>query len=698
MQIQADLIAAIVSFSLGVAIFLRSPQNRLFQKFTLLCGSVGLIHISIAIHSLTEHLFWQRMKILGIAICIPSLIHFFSVFPDPPKQKKHREFLLWLTLSVLVMGTTVLPQSIIGNLNDFFAFPIYNTLIEFLFFLAMLKTLQQMTTQYKQTVNPIRRARLKILLIGGALTLFGIMLQQITSIPPLGSITGVIFLYFLYQVLIHYRLLDLQEILGRGTVLTIEALFLTVLLWGLFRLAALGFPDPQIFSLFEIQHFIFSVFISVIILILFHDPLRKLLEIIVKRILFRHRFIFEHQIQTMREELPSKVSQGKATDFILNHLHRTERVSNASVYIMDEEFQALRLKGEFGGQTKIPQTLSHLDFIQHLKENRKPLLLEKLQRQIDEEKGPDQEKLQTFIENLYSLDSQLTLPMVTGLGELKGILNLKDRGFDEAYSNSEIRLLMTLTGQFATVIKSIQLYNQIIEKDRLIELGEMAAGLAHEIRNPLGAIKGAAQFLDSGEEEEDSPDSKFLRIIVQEADRLNRVLEEFLDFARSEKEQYPDSDLNLLLERTIKIIRTNGLPKKIKIHLDMEKKLPKIPMNSARMKQVFLNLAINAIQAMPEGGVLNISSELTEPTQVEVNFSDTGPGIMENDPHKIFAPFYTTKEKGSGLGLSICKRIISDHGGKIEGIRLGPDGGACFRIQLPTEQSLSDQGDDDAHL
>jgi len=245
------------------------------------------------------------------------------------------------------------------------------------------------------------------------------------------------------------------------------------------------------------------------------------------------------------------------------------------------------------------------------------------------------------------------------------------------------------------------------ERDRLAALGEMAAGLAHEIRNPLGAIKGAAQYLDPGALHEG--DAEILQIIVEEVNRLDGVVAQFLDYSRpmspGASEKLTPTDLNDVLARTIKLIE-GSLPPNVRLETSFEPELPRILGDAEQLKQVFINLALNAVQAMPDGGRLVVrtrrprqplelglsdASPRYAADQVEVRFADTGAGIPEEAKDRIFIPFYTTKSKGTGLGLAISQRIVKAHGGSIEvQSRFGE--GSEFILRFPSATAVDVAG------
>jgi signal transduction histidine kinase len=279
-----------------------------------------------------------------------------------------------------------------------------------------------------------------------------------------------------------------------------------------------------------------------------------------------------------------------------------------------------------------------------------------------------------------------------------GFLACWDERVPEAFASNEIAALIEVADRAALVIENSKLYQQMKERDRLAALGEMAAGLAHEIRNPLAAIQGAIQLLvppGGGRLGDAVPEGagEFLGIIADEVKRLNGVVTQFLDYSRPARASLAPGDVNEVLSRTLALLQAD-LPPAVKLTVDLAPELPRVSCDPEQLRQVFLNLALNAVQAMPQGGELRIATGLARdevalwhdtPRRsdlVEVRFKDTGPGVPEEAREHIFVPFYTTKEKGTGLGLAICQRIVKTHGGTI-GLRSAAGQGAEFVIALP---------------
>jgi signal transduction histidine kinase len=287
---------------------------------------------------------------------------------------------------------------------------------------------------------------------------------------------------------------------------------------------------------------------------------------------------------------------------------------------------------------------------------------------------------------LSQMKSGISVPLV-GNDRVIGFLNLWDERVPEAYASDEIALIFAIAERFATVIENSKLYEKMRERDRLAALGEMAAGLAHEIRNPLGAIKGAAQCLDPrrlpGE------DGEFLEVIVEEVNRLNGVVSAFLDYARPLKQNFGPTDVNEVVTRTIRLIQ-NEIPPNIELKLELREGLARVEGDAEQLKQVLINLVQNALEAIGQAnGQIAIRTlppdrfgEFRGSDAVELHVADTGGGIPGDQQLNIFVPFFTTKQKGTGLGLAICQRIVKNHGGSIS-VQSRVAEGATFIIRLP---------------
>jgi two-component system sensor histidine kinase HydH len=221
--------------------------------------------------------------------------------------------------------------------------------------------------------------------------------------------------------------------------------------------------------------------------------------------------------------------------------------------------------------------------------------------------------------------------------------------------------------------------------DRLVSLGELSAYVAHEIRNPLTGIRTTVQFVSSKLKPADSR-REDLDDVIKELDRIEQIITGLLLFARPQAGRPMLSDLQALVDKTLDNLELQMSAGGVKVEKSYLEDLPKVWVDPDLVQQVFLNLCLNSVQAMPEGGTLTVTTAVRRPRTrkqyVDVSFSDTGPGIPKENMEKIFDPFFTTRSMGTGLGLPISLEIVRDHGGVISA-RNNSSGGATFRVSLP---------------
>ena len=223
-------------------------------------------------------------------------------------------------------------------------------------------------------------------------------------------------------------------------------------------------------------------------------------------------------------------------------------------------------------------------------------------------------------------------------------------------------------------------FEQIKRADRLSAIGQLSASLAHEIRNPLASIDGAANLIESPQTSEEMRRGS-LAIIHKEIQRLNRLLTNLLDFARPRPPEFQAVEPGRLLEAIINLAGHSAQQKGITIRKDVPPSVPAFECDPEQMKQVVLNLAINAVQAMTAPGEIVLAARQYD-SSVLISVRDQGPGIDDQDLDKVFNPFFTTKEAGTGLGLSVVYQIVTQHGGTVTTAR-NPDRGMTFSLVVP---------------
>jgi PAS domain S-box-containing protein len=244
-----------------------------------------------------------------------------------------------------------------------------------------------------------------------------------------------------------------------------------------------------------------------------------------------------------------------------------------------------------------------------------------------------------------------------------------------------------------------ELEQQLIMSGRLVALGEVTASMAHEFNNPLGIIMGFVEDILSTMDPAD-PNYRALQIIDEESKRCRQIVKDLMEYARPKSTEFCSTSIADAFEKTLQLVENRLYKQKVAVEKKLEPDLPRIQADSQQLEQVMVNLYLNAIDAMPEGGKLIVEAKIAQsdgmaPVAV-ITVADTGFGIADTDLPKIFQPFFTAKKRrGMGLGLPICQRIVKNHGGRIE-VESEPGKGTIFKIHLPSEQRATTESQEPA--
>ncbi len=229
------------------------------------------------------------------------------------------------------------------------------------------------------------------------------------------------------------------------------------------------------------------------------------------------------------------------------------------------------------------------------------------------------------------------------------------------------------------------LEERLHQADKMAALGQFVSGIAHELRNPLGIMKGSIQLMEREGTFSDEQ-SEFLGIVKEQIERQNLVIEELLRFAKPTEPDFETLDIEDVLDSLMTFASAYVRDSNVELHRTRSTNLQPVYGDSEKLKQVFLNLILNAVQAMPDGGMLSIETEMIDDSRLAVRFIDSGNGISEAEIADIFNPYFTTKDNGTGLGLSISYQLVQLHGGTIEAENLTEEG-AAFTVMLPAQKA-----------
>jgi signal transduction histidine kinase len=241
-----------------------------------------------------------------------------------------------------------------------------------------------------------------------------------------------------------------------------------------------------------------------------------------------------------------------------------------------------------------------------------------------------------------------------------------------------------LADSFNHMIDQFKAFEEkLVESEKLATAGQLTAGLAHEIRNPLTSIKMLGQVLHQRLQEQPE-DRKMLASLVKEIDRLDRIIQELIEKTNPGELSRAFNDLNDPIAEVLQVVEDNLHAQQISIEQHPAQDLPQVFADRKKIKGVIWNLVLNAMEAMPKGGRLIVTTGIADDAHVEISIEDTGPGIAAEDAEQLFQPFFTTKPEGMGLGLTMSRKIVEKHGGSLK-LKNRPEGGTTASVMLPVK-------------
>ena len=693
--VPSAILASIVSLTVAITIILRRPQRPLYTRFAWFAFALFLWHTA----SVASQFFGDaigRLQVGTALLIAPTAIHFFLEI-----LRDHSIASRTVSSAAIVLCGLLM----ILNISPWGASWISPSIAILYIVGALGFVLHSLYARARSVKSEPERRRLLYLMWGGLVALvlgLGELVEGQELLAASGHIAVTFYVYFLYQSLVSKRVIDLVELLGKAAVLGM----LTIVLATVYALMTLWVGNERQ------GLWLFNILVASFVILILYDQVRPWVEEATAKLIFRRRYELKLGVRRLLRTLRTTISIDEMAAQVLDALHASGRASQVSLYLPVEgelSYELITFRG-----TKPPQSLALAQqptLLAELRRERRPILLESLVDRYQDvptsitEGDPtvqrDQDRIGEAIATMRAVGANIVLPILAE-ERILGILTLGTEIPTEGYSLEEIASLLSVAEACAVVIENSQEYEELRERDRLAVMGEMATGIAHEIRNPLGAIKGAAQCLDPETMPGDSRD--LVRVIVEETDRLNRVLSQFLEYARPFRASPMPTDVSNVVEATLKLLSADTVPPSISVKRQLGKGLPKVSIDPEQLKQVLINLVLNAVQAMPKGGELSFTSALNreitgeigdamtlQRVHVVLRVHDTGEGIRPEDLQHVFLPFFTTKPHGTGLGLAICNRIIRSSGGSIE-VSSQVGKGTTFTLRLPLAEKVITDG------
>lgn len=685
LRTRTSLFCGVLALAIAVSLVLRGRTRRMQLLFTAFAADIGLWYVAQSNYRLDADDTWGRATAM-LAVLLPQFaVHLFdAILPT----RERRSTLLG------VAGVMLVPMVVLV-LSPQYQHPWVRRLIFSYAFGLILAGLWSLSVRGARSRSRTTQRRVRFLVLIGALAAAFSLADFLwfigAPLPPVGAVLSIVFLFVLSESMVRQRLLDLYEIFGQLLVAT-----------------ALAFGIAGIFYLFVLflggfeEIYLGAILAAIVILVVF-QPLRDWVEARIHKAFFRERVEMERAIATARVELATTLQVDEMCTRVLAALEASSRATGGALYLRDPNTDYFDLALSFG-----PPPPRRIDaaairpLLDRLAATGSVLLAEiaywvgEARRTGWARQTEADQRLLASCEPLGPYKESLCVGVYGERSYLIGMLLVVDDRIPDAFSQEDATLLETLAVHIGVVVENSRQYRRMRERDRLAALGQMAAGLAHEVKNPLGAIKGAAQLLSEPADRSslDPASQEFVSIILEEVDRLDRVVGSVLDYARPRQTNLGPLDLNAVVKRTLQVL-SQDRQDECQVETELGSDIPLVRADAEQLRQVLFNLVRNAIQAMNGRGRITVltrrggdradapSAESREWAEVAVR--DEGPGIPDKIQQSLFVPFFTTKTKGTGLGLSISQRMIEEMGGRIE-VASQPGYGATFTVILPLAQ------------
>jgi two-component system, NtrC family, sensor kinase len=709
------LLTSITTAALGFFVLLKNSRSSLYRVFALYSFSIALWSALLTLHVFTEYrsfaILTGKYLHVGAALIPVMFVHFVSEFFGDRKHFTNKIFLIVLYLIAGFLVLLCINGTLVSEVEPKYGIKYlmvansgYIWLVIF-FALCSGWGLARLFRGYV-AAEGLRRNQLKYLLFGSMLGYAGgvdnfLYLYDIIIFPlfPYGTYTIPIYVSSTAYAIAQYRLLDINVVIRKSL---IYALLLLVLLVPCYLVVIWG--QQVAFGNINYTFSLFTLLLFIIVGFLF-PKVRFRTEEALERALFQKRVDYRETLLRSSREMVSIVDLENLSNNLVKTVSRALGTETASLYLLDEAKEVYNLKANIGQEKeRYPKTLPLRGdpLIQRLLGSQEGIIKEELEMAQDKLSG-----LQVA-EKMSELEAEVSVP-ITSKEKLIGLLNLGHKEEKDIYSSEDLELLSTLANQAAIAIENARLYENLKQSqdtlrraDRLSSLGLLTAGLAHEIRNPLVAIRTFTQLLPERYDDAEFREG-FQGLALKEVDRICGLINDLLSFARPSRPNVAEESMNDVVDGIARILETEAKEKAVEIRRDFALNLPRVWIDREQMKQVFMNLILNAIQAMGDGGSIFISTRLTsgnEPKHagqfVQVEVRDTGVGIPPENLDHIFDPFFTSKEEGSGLGLSISHQIVQEHGGYVT-VESRVGAGTTFFINLPIGKPIRRLSNGHAH-
>jgi two-component system NtrC family sensor kinase len=694
------IIAAVIYLLTGFFVYSREKPNAVNKSFAILLLCVSLWNVERAgLTIATDPHFanlWGDIFRLGL-IFIPATfldftLRFTNIYDTSSQSRKILQIFYAVSCSLgLIQWSWYFHGDVVKNALQyrFQGGPLYSLFI--LEFISAIVLSFYYLFQGYHSADRYERHKLKYFFIAAVISF---SMGSLDFLPKLGlqvyhlgTIAIAVGLWIAAYSVIQHRMMDVGVFMAKSL-----AYLLSFSILSAIAFLSIRFLEKDLLPVDPFPFVGIMIPIGIAGIILFNF-LKNRIDRTLQDFFVRDRYKYHDILEDFSRRLLTIVDLNRLIQMLAETIERAMGIRKISLFLMDQEkngFTPVTSRG-------LPENEFHSillrdkDFpISLLRERKEAVLVGELFKLSRKREVAPLSPL------LEKLEAEVYLPLLY-LNKMIGFISLGQKANGEMYYPDDLNLLNYLGSQTAIAIENANLYENLKRSqgilrraDRLAALGTLIASLAHEIRNPLVSIKTFTQLLPERIEDEEFR-TYFLKVASSEIDRLTSLINELLGFARPSDPNLRGENVNEIIERMEFLIATEARKKNIQITKNYAADLPSVLVDAEQIKQVLLNVLLNAIQAIPGEGQIWVETRLVfiardrDPTPfVQIEIRDTGVGIPQENYERIFDPFFSTRPEGSGLGMAISNQIVHEHGGFID-LESEVGKGTSFRIHLPLE-------------
>jgi len=683
----SGLLNGVSCFLLGIFVFLRDRKNLTYKTYFYFALSVGVWSFG--------YYFWPLAKDKLSALNSFRLLHYGAVFipifyyhfiltwTDQIKRRKPSliiGYILAITIALFIPTKLYIQDMVPKFIFKFWAVPgvLYHFYLVYFFFYVVV-AIYLIFKEMKRSQG-IRKSQCKYVLWASIIGYLGgstnYPLWYNIPIYPVVNVFVTVYVGIIAYAILRHQLLEIEVIIKKSLVFA-----------GMFAFAFGVFVTVTLLvsQLFAAGRLV-SLAISSLIIIIGLRPLETWLINATDKFLFQKKYEYKQILKTFIDEVITVLNLDEVVNSTLKLLDQALHPHTSSIFVLNKVEDKYQLYNAYGLEDKSLIFTSESKLVTFLKKTKDPAVI----KQVDGIVGVSPE----IASEMTNLKAVVVLPLMLH-NDLIGFISLGKKKSDEEYTKDDLDVLLDLARTESIAVGNAQLLQEAAQAERRAAIGTMAAGIHHEIGNPLNIINTKIQLFLLGNQRglyKDKPKEEVLKECesilnetLQQTNRISEITRKLANFAKPSKEFKPELvSISEEVDEALAVVGHELELERIKIERQISSDLPKILADRREIQQIFFNLIRNAAQAIEQTGIITIKGISTVNNKVHIEIQDTGKGIPEDKIHRIFEPFFTTKgpNKGMGLGLSIVRQLVWRNKGEIT-FRSQVGVGTTFILEFP---------------